>query len=80
VRSVFEGGSAGAVPAERETRLVIGMSGGAEQPQVSEVMPVTFDLLAALGNWTDPAAFGDTPELIELVRQMDLHGLIEVRP
>jgi hypothetical protein len=79
VRSVFEGGSAEAAPAERETRLVIGMPDGAEQPQVSEVMPIIFDLLAMLDDWTDPAVFGDTPELTELVRQMELHGLIEVR-
>jgi hypothetical protein len=78
VRSVFEGGSVEAVPAERETLLVIGMSDGAEQPQVSEVMPIIFDLLAALDDWTDPAAFGDTPELSQLLRQMELHGLIEV--
>jgi hypothetical protein len=80
VRSVFEGGSAEVVPAERETLLVLGMSDGAEQPQVFEVLPVIFGLLAVLDCWTDPGAFGNTPELRELLRQMKLHGLIEVCP
>jgi hypothetical protein len=80
VRSIFESGSAELVPAERETLLVVGMSDRAEQPQVSEVLLVIFKLLAMLDDWTDPAAFGDTPVLRELVRQMELHGLIEVRP
>src|SRR5262245_38773269 len=78
VRSVFEGGSGEAVPVKRETPLVISFSDGAEQPQVSEVLPVIFDLLGALDDWTDPAAFGDAPELKELIHQMELHGLIEV--
>jgi len=80
VRSVFEGGSAEDVPAERETLLVIGMSDSDEQPRISEVLPVIFSILSILDDWTDPAGFGDTQELSELLRQMEQHGLIEVRP
>jgi hypothetical protein len=38
-----------------------------------------FDLLAALDDWTDPAAFDATPEVEELVADLAKHALIEVR-
>jgi hypothetical protein len=68
-----------AKPAERDTPLAIAMTPGADQPQVFELMPVVFDLLSALDDWTDPATLGPTPELDALVRQLGELGLLELR-
>jgi hypothetical protein len=38
---------------------------------------VVFELLTALDDWTDPAAFGDTPEVDALIAELLAHGLIE---
>jgi hypothetical protein len=77
VRSIFEEGTE-ECPAERDTPIVIAMPPGAKQPQVSELLPVIFDLLAALDDWTDPADFGDTRELKQIIHELAEHGLLEV--
>jgi hypothetical protein len=59
--------------------LVIGIPPGGDRPQVFEVPAVAFDLLAALDDWTDPAAFGAAPELQQLIGELAEHGLLEVR-
>jgi hypothetical protein len=79
IRSIFEKDATVAAPAERDTPIVVAMPAGADQPQVSEVPPVIFDLLAALDDWTDPAELGGTAELKEIIGELTEHGLIEVR-
>jgi len=79
IRPIFEDGSGGAAPTERDTPLAIAVPPGAEHPRMFELLPVVFDLLATLDDWTDPAALGATPELKELIRDLAAHGLLEVR-
>jgi len=76
VRPIFEQDSQ-AVPARRDTRLAVAMPLGAHGVQVMELLPVVFDLLAALGDWTDPAAFGSGPAAGGLIRDLIEHGLVE---
>lgn len=78
VRPLFESSTKGVVPIARDTRLAIAKPPDARHPQVFEVSPVVFDLLAALDHWTDPAVFGATPDLEELFSNLAEHGLIEV--
>jgi hypothetical protein len=78
IRPVFEGTDQVA-PIERDTPLAIGMFAGASDPQVIELAPAVFDLVAILDGWTDPAALGATPELQALVRDLADHGVLEVR-
>jgi hypothetical protein len=80
IQPIFEAGSGGAVLDQRDTPLAIAIPPGADHPRVFEVLAFVFDLLAALDNWTDPAALGETPELNELLRQLTEHGLLEVCP
>jgi hypothetical protein len=79
VRPVFESGSARAVPEKRDTAIAVGMAPGTAQPQVFELPPAIFDLLAALDDWSDPAALHGTPGSTELVNELARHGLLEVR-
>jgi len=76
---VFEAGSGHAAPVERDTPLAIVMPTVAVHPKVFEVLPLVFDVLAALGDWTSRSALGATPEVDELVRDLVEHGLVEVR-
>jgi len=76
VRPIFEQDSQ-AVPVRRDTPLAVVMPPGAHGVQVMELLPVVFDLLAALGDWTDPATFGSAPEASGLIRDLIEHGLVE---
>src|SRR5262245_43024569 len=79
VRSVFECDTGKAAPIERDTPIAVAMPADADQPQVSEVPPVIFDMLVALDNWTDAADLGETPELKDIIEELAEHGLIEGR-
>jgi len=79
IRPIFEGGSGEAAPIKRDTPLAIGIPPGADEPRVLELLPAVFDLVAALDDWTDPAALGATPELQALIRDLAQHGVLEVR-
>ena len=79
VRPIFEGGSARAVPEKRDTALAVAIMPGAARPQVFELPAAIYDLLAALDDWSDPAALHATPGSAELVRELARHGLLEVR-
>ena len=78
LRTVFEDGSNGAVPARRDTALAISFPAGAASPQIFELASSGFDLLARMDDWTDPATLGDSPDLNELLRDLARYGLIEV--
>jgi hypothetical protein len=78
IRSIFETGSGHAAPAERDTPLAIAMPPDAVHPKVFEVLPLVFDVLAALDDWTSRSALGATPEVAGLVRDLVEHRLVEV--
>jgi hypothetical protein len=78
IRPIFEDGTEECTPDERDTPIVVAMPPGAKQPRVFELLPVIFDLLAALGDWTDPAELGATTELKEVIHELAEHGLLEV--
>jgi hypothetical protein len=79
IRPIFENNSTRAIPVKRETLIAVTILTGASDPQVFEVLPIVFDFLAALDDWTDPTAFGVTPDLDGLIRELEGHQLLEVR-
>jgi hypothetical protein len=79
IRSIFEDGAEGSHPAERDTPIVVAMPPGADRPQVFELAPAIFDLLAALDAWVDPTELGAPPELEQVINELTEHGLLEVR-
>ena len=64
-------------PIERDVPLAIAHP-DCGQPQIFELTPEVFDLLAALDDWTDPAA-DESPEPGELIADLAEAGLLEVR-
>jgi len=79
VRPIFELGSEKAAPVKRDTALVVAMPAGADGPQVFEVVPVIFDLLAALNDWTNPQGLDVVPDFAKLIADLVARGLVEVR-
>jgi hypothetical protein len=79
IRPIFEAGLGPTIPSKRATPLVVAMAQGSNDPQVFEVIPAVFELLAALDDWTDPSTLGDAPEVAQLLKELVLHGLIERR-
>jgi len=79
VRPIFEP-QLKAAPVKRETPLVIALPRGSDRPQIFEVIPAVFDLLAALDDWTDPPALFMGQDFARLLADLTAHGLIEVRP
>jgi len=79
VQPIFEPGSEKAAPAKRDTPLVVAMPPGAEGPQVFQVVPAIFDLLAALNDWTNPQGLDIEPDFAKLVADLAARGLVEVR-
>jgi hypothetical protein len=77
LRAVFEDGSDCAVPARRDTALAVSFPPGAASPQIFELAPIGFDVLARMDDWTDPVTLGDALELKELLRELSQHGLID---
>jgi hypothetical protein len=78
IRPIFEEDTKECTPDERDTPIVVAMPPGAKQPRVFELLPVIFDLLGALDDWTDPAKLGATAELKEVIDELVEHGLLEV--
>jgi hypothetical protein len=78
VRPIFETDVKQVIPTRRETRVVVALPSGVAYPQVFEVHPAVFDLLAALNDWTDPSALGVGAELATLLPDLTAAGLVEV--
>jgi hypothetical protein len=78
IRPIFEDASIPGPPAKRATRLAIALPPGAIDPSVFELLPVVFDLLACIEDWTDPKELGLRSEPDVLIRELIEHGLIEV--
>jgi hypothetical protein len=79
IRPIFEAGSREAAPVERDTPLAIAMPPDAAHPKVFEVLPLVYDVLAAIDDWTDRSALRATAEVDALIRDLAEHGLVEVR-
>lgn len=79
----------GAVPAKRDTPLVVALPPGADGPRAFEVVPAIFDLLSALDDWTDLAPSLPSPacgggrgsgsDFAQLLADLTARGLVEVR-
>ena len=78
IRAIFEGRTT-AIPDERTTLLAVTMPPSASQPQVFELLPIVFELVTELDDWTDLTAFRTVPHLDDLVGELEEHGLVEVR-
>src|SRR5258706_479997 len=68
----------GAAPVKRDAPLVVALPPGSDGPQVFEVAPAIFDLLAALNDWTDPEGLDVEPDFAKLVADLVARGLVEV--
>ncbi len=76
LRSIFEE-EAGGPPPRRETRLAIVAAADAREPVIFDLTAELFDLLAALDQWTDRAAFSG-PDAETLVAGLADIGLVEL--
>lgn len=79
VRSLFERSPALAAPRRRDTPLVIAQSRAALEPEIFEIPPALFDLLAALDHWTERSCLGRKPGADALIADLVKRGLLEVR-
>jgi hypothetical protein len=79
IRRVFEQGADAPDVAKRDTRLAVTVPPGAAEPQVFELPPALYDLLAALDDWTDRSVFGERDGADALIGDLAAHALIEVR-
>lgn len=83
VQPIFTAAGRNGAPIKRDTPLAIAMSPQADQTMVLELLPSVFDLLTLLDDYTDPAAFGETPSgahtLTGLIADLVALGLLEVR-
>jgi uncharacterized protein (UPF0276 family) len=79
VRSFFERTPDLAAPKRRDTPLVIAQPRSASEPEIFEIPPALFDLLAALGDWTERSCLGRKPGGDALIADLAKRGLLEVR-
>jgi hypothetical protein len=79
IRPIFEAAQGAAVPVKRDTRLAIVDRSPAGQPRIAELPPAVFELLHALDDWTERAAFDGAPEADELISDLADADLLEVR-
>jgi hypothetical protein len=83
VRPLFEAARADAAlatPFERDTPVAIVLPLNGEQLQVFELLPVIFELLAALEDWVALAELGLPSALDDIVHDLAARGLVEVSP
>jgi hypothetical protein len=73
IRPIFENGRGVTAPIERETLLAVTLVSG--EPQIFELTPEIFDLLAALEYWV---AIDDLPGADELIAGLADAGMVEL--
>jgi hypothetical protein len=78
VQPIFAAATEKPAPAARDTPLAIAMSPGADRTMVMELRPSVFDLLTLLDDFADPAMFGESPAVAELLAELAALGLLEV--
>lgn len=79
IKPIFAPESGDAVPEKRDTALAVAMPPGVDEPCVFELAPAAFDLLAALDHWNDPATLDAAKGAQEMIEELAVHGLVEVR-
>jgi hypothetical protein len=79
IRCIFERDAEHAAPTERNTPLAVAAAPDSAGPRVFELAPEVFDLLASLDQWTDLAANDGSPEAAELIADLAVAGLLEMR-
>jgi hypothetical protein len=79
VRPIFEQSNTDLTPETRDTPLAVVLADASREPEIFELAPVLFELLAALDDWTPLDAFEAAPEAAALVDELQGAGLIEVR-
>jgi hypothetical protein len=83
LRMMFEAGGGGRgieAPAKRDTPLAFVLAPETGRLNVFELQPVVFEVLLALGDWTDPTTLGIPPALTSVISELAVSGLIEVGP
>jgi hypothetical protein len=78
IRALFEAGIIRPPPTKRAITLAIAIPPGAADPRIVELDDTVFDLLAALDDWTERRAFGETPEAQALIADLSTRGLLEL--
>jgi hypothetical protein len=79
VRSIFTKAATETGPTERDTRLVIIMQGGAEQPEILEVGAAIFDLLSIIDDWCQFSTLDRASDFAALIDDLEKRGLIDVQ-
>jgi hypothetical protein len=79
IRPIFEGRAGQTAPSKRELPLVVAQAPGTDHPQVFEVPPPVYDLLAALEHWTVPPPASAAPWMGRILAELAERGVIEVR-
>jgi hypothetical protein len=79
VRPIFEDNVPTSEPIERDTAIAVAIPPDGGQPRMFELLPVVFELLLALDDWSDPAPLRAAPDLKGLIAELAENGLIEVR-
>jgi hypothetical protein len=77
VRPLFEADDINIAIVRRPTLVAVASPRGAVETQVWELDRAIFELLSALNDWSERAAFGDTPEADALIGELLSHGLLE---
>jgi hypothetical protein len=78
IRPLFESASKPIDPVPRDVRLaIVAMPAG--HPEIFELAPAVFDLLALLDDWTDASTFGEWSDAGELTAELLEARLLEVR-
>ena len=79
VRPIFEAQGQDVVPIKRETLLATLVPPHAQHPQAFEVLPLVFDFLTLLDDWTARSELAFGHESNELICELAEHALVEVR-
>jgi hypothetical protein len=80
VRPIFESQEQSVIPVKRATLLATVIPPHAQHPQAFEVLPLVFDFLALLDDWTARSELAFGPDADELICELAEHALVEVRP
>ena len=77
VRGMFDIRASAPTPASRDVALAVVTPPGTTEPELFELDPAVFDLLAVLNTWTARSLFGRTRESAQLISSLAGCGLVE---
>ncbi|HEY7301517.1 MAG TPA: hypothetical protein VH684_26805 [Xanthobacteraceae bacterium] len=78
IRAIFESASEAIDPVARDVRLAIVATAGGKPPEIFELPPAVFDLLAVLDAWADATTFGEWADAGETMAELVRARLLEV--